>query len=465
VPSVFARYRGGVTCLLGQGGTDTANRLLITSKCDALIDQLGTAEASGDTAELRRERNAIIYDLDQLALAALGQSFREICGLGYSYDGWRAAPTDVAAKLHYAEFGNLTKDHTSGPVGFVGREKLMKRIYATVNSYDSSGYAVVTGMPGIGKSAVMAQMIRSERWTHHYIGGSYRHGRAIIESICSQLIWAYDLPYDGDLYTETDPWGALYLLLDAATRDRANWPVVVVIDGFDESDDLQSGTLSLPENLPSGAFIIVTRQPRGPTGHLLARHVRSVEIKNDEENKDDLLKWISSFIGEYQQKMHPAIAAFGRREADFAEDLVQHGDGNFMYVTAALPNIRDGSMTPADLADGKLPERLSGYYDYHWRRTERLAGRRNFNRYFVPVVSLLAGPAARYGPVTVGWLAERSRLQRHDVMKVLNEWSQFLVREGRNQELVRIYHSSFRDFLANTLASENSDGAGEAAGG
>lgn len=464
MPSVFARYRQGVTSLRALVGPDTVNALAITSKCDELIDQLDTARAD-DTDQLRRKRNGTIYDLDQLALSAFGQSFREICELGYSYERWRTARADVAPWLHYAEFGNITRDHTGSDVGFVGREKLMKRIYETVNGYDSSGYTVITGMPGIGKSAVMAQLIRSERWTHHYVGGSYRHGRAIIESVCSQLIWAYDVSYEGERYSEADPWGALNHLLDEATRVRANRPVVVVIDGLDESDDLQLGSLSLPGSLPSGAFIIVTRMSPGPTGHLFAQHVQEVEIVNDEENKDDLREFIWRFIRAYPQNMHSAIAAFGRTEDDFTEDLVQRGDGNFMYVTAALPNIRDGSITPADLAGGELPERLSGYYGYHWLRTENRAGRRNFERYYVPVVRLLTGRAARYGPVTVSWLAKNSKLPEHEVTKVLNAWSQFLVREGRNGELVRIYHSSFRDFLAQALHSEDGGSASEVTGG
>jgi hypothetical protein len=468
VPSVFARYRDGLEYLRSSAGPETADLSFIISHCDALDAQLAQARASGDSDQLRRERNKIMYDLDQLALAALGKSFRELCGLGFSYDEWRTAGADLAAKLHYAEFGNITRDHTGGLVGFVGREKLMSRIYETVNGYNPSGYTVITGEPGIGKSAVMAQLIRSERWTHHYVGGSLKHGRAIIESICSQLIWAYDLFHDGQvpLYTENDPCGVLNQLLDAATRDPANWPVVIVIDGFDESDDLQLGALALPQSLPSGAFIIITRQTPGTSGHLLARHVSPVEIKNDDLNKDDLREFIGRFIGAYGDKMHPAIRAFGTSEDDFTEDLVQRGDGNFMYVTALLPNIRDGSITPAQLDGGQLPERLSGYYDYHWERKKRLAGRSDFDRSFIPVATLLTGRAARYGPVPVSWLAERSGLRQHAVLSVLDEWSQFLVREGKKGELVRIYHSSFRDFLAGKLRSEDSAGiGGEAAGG
>jgi AAA ATPase domain len=452
VPSVFARYRHGVTSVRGLIGLGTENLPAIISKCDALDEKL---DVTGDSDQLRRDRNAIIYDLDHLTLAALGQSFREICGLGYSYDDWRTAPADLAARLHYAEFGSITEDHMGGQVGFVGREKLMERIHKTVNGYDTSGYTVITGEPGIGKSAVMAQLIRSERWTHHYVGGSFKHGRAIIESICAQLVWAYDLSYDGQLYTETDPCGALNQLLDAATRDRSNWPVVIVIDGFDESDDLQFGTLSLPQNLPSGAFIVVTRKPPGAAGHLFAEHIQPVEIRNDDENKADLRSWVGRFICTFEEA-RSAIAAFGKSEDDFTEDLVQRSAGNFMYATSILPNIRDRLMTPSDLSGGELPERLHGYYKYQWDRMQNRVGKSNFDRYFIPVASLLTGRSARYGPVTISWLAERSGLQRHEVMGVLKQWSQFLVQEGTNKELVRIYHSSFRDFLAKNLPSEDS---------
>ena len=106
---------------------------------------------------------------------------------------------------------------------------------------------------------MVAQLVRSERWVHHYISGYLRTGEQILKSLCAQLIQAYDL----SLFSHQEPGRALNELLTAATRSRRNWPVVVAIDGFDESDDLQQGLLTLPPSLPAGAFIIVTRQTQG----------------------------------------------------------------------------------------------------------------------------------------------------------------------------------------------------------
>jgi hypothetical protein len=459
VPSVFARYRAGLDRLRQSAGPGTENFADIQLLCGDLVGQLDAAEAAGDSDKRRRERNKVIYDLDQLTLNAFEQSYRELCQLGFSYDDWQAAPSSLAAALRYAEFSSITGNHTRS---FVGREKLMRRIYETVNNeFDSSGYTIITGMPGIGKSAVMARLVQGERWAHHYVGEYLRSGKLILESICAQLIRAYDLPYDKPLYTDRDPCRALNELLASAARDRASWPVVIVIDGFDESDDLTHGSLNLPQNLPPGAFIIITRQPPKHTGHFFAQSVRKVDIVNDAQNKDDLREWMGRFIRAAGQEMRDAIAAFGRSETEFTEELVERSDGNFMYVTAILPDIRDGQITPAKLEGGQLPERLAGYYGYHWDRMRKLAGD-SFDLKFVPVTSLLAGRVARSGPVTVSWLAKHSGLSRHEVTDVLDTWSRFFVRQG---ELIRFYHSSFRDFLADTVPPEDFANRADAAGG
>ncbi len=447
--SEFARYRAGIDQLGQLINPGDPGYLEFEEHCRELAGQLNAAEATSESDEVRSNRNKTIYALDQLALAAAGKSFRELCRLGFSYADWEAAEPSIASALHYAEFSSITDDHSRS---FVGRDKLMEQIYDTVNDGpERSGYTVITGEPGIGKSAVIAQLVRSERWVHHYIGGYLRTGEQILKSLCAQLIQAYDLSYNKPLFSHQEPCRALNELLAAATRSRRNWPVVVAIDGFDESDDLQRGSLTLPPSLPSGAFIVVTRQTQGVGGHVFAHRIQPVELKNDDANKLDVGGYISRFIDREGDKMRAAVAEFGLTEAEFTDQLVVSGDGNFMYVTAILPDILSRRITPASVNDSVLPEKLAGYYACHWERMQKLAGKDKFDSLFIPVVELLAGQVARRGPVTVNWLAKHSGLQRRDIALVLETWSQFFVQKDG---LVRFYHSSFRDFLAKTLGLE-----------
>jgi hypothetical protein len=129
-------------------------------------------------------------------------------------------------------------------------------------------------------------------------------------------------------------------------------------------------------------------------------------------------------------------------------DLTRKSQGNFMYLRHVLPEIERGAYRTVQSA--KLPDGLEDYYADHWRRMRAVDDTAWFD-YKLPVV--LALTQVRQ-PVPIDLLMEFSGVShRARVRDVLNDWAEFLyetVREdnGRNERLYRIYHDSFREFVA-----------------
>src|SRR5262245_46004334 len=94
---------------------------------------------------------------------------------------------------HTAALQGLIADKTEG---FVGREY----VFAAIDSFlasQPSGYFVVEGDPGVGKSAILAEYVRRHGCVAHFNVRSQGVNRAdqFLASVCAQVIARYELPY------------------------------------------------------------------------------------------------------------------------------------------------------------------------------------------------------------------------------------------------------------------------------
>ncbi|MFM6201710.1 MAG: ATP-binding protein, partial [Dolichospermum sp.] len=90
-------------------------------------------------------------------------------------------------------FKNIVDDKTRE---FVGREYIYDQIdeYLKDESFPS-GYILLKGEPGIGKTALMANLVRKRKWIHHFVTEGTDSTEIFLASICSQLIVKYELPH------------------------------------------------------------------------------------------------------------------------------------------------------------------------------------------------------------------------------------------------------------------------------
>jgi len=327
------------------------------------------------------------------------------------------------------------------------------------------GYILIQGEPGIGKTALMSQLVKTRGYVHHFNISlqNINSTRDFLGNVCAQLIVRYGLPQANlpDLALKDS--GFLVKLLTEAATKAAGKPVVVLIDALDEAEIPQHlGTrprrpnrLLLPQTLPNGVYFIVTTRSesvRDPTEYrIVADRVKPIFLdEKDPQNREDVRLYGLRFLEANRDPMTQRIAEWGVDEAGFLGVLIDKSEGNFMYLVHVLLDIRDGAINKDVLDDiDRLPRGLRAYYELHWD-TMQAANPAGFNRVYKPVVCQLA---VAQEAVPADWLMELTKLARDEVMGVLRTWSQFLnvERAPNGTVLYRLYHASFRDFMGDQV--------------
>jgi len=329
--------------------------------------------------------------------------------------------------------------------GFVGRQFVFDALDEFLRTHNS-GYFVIRGVPGIGKSALMAKLVNDRGYVHHFniATQNIRSRQSFLENACAQLIARYRLKHEELPSNATDDGGFLVKCLEEATANHGNHPVVLAIDALDESDRLglapTVNSLYLPEDLPEGAYIAVT------TRHLaeLRLHVAQRQILDLEADSEGNLRDISVYIETYVQReaMQARLTGWGVDVESFVAALRKKSQGNFMYLRHVLPAIEQGKFVKGTLDE--LPEGLMEYYQRHWRQM-REGNESEFDAVYEPVVYAFAIAPA---PVTVEKVAAWMELSQRQVKKAIERWREFLEEEVVDgQHLYRIYHLNFQEFL------------------
>ncbi|MEM8831667.1 MAG: hypothetical protein AAGE96_20255 [Cyanobacteria bacterium P01_G01_bin.19] len=147
--------------------------------------------------------------------------------------------------------------------GFVGRQFVSDSINEFIQT-NSRGYFFLRGDPGIGKSALSAQLVKQEGYIHHFNIRAEGINKAsdFLQNVCAQLIAVYDLQHAVLPPEATQDAGFLNKLLDEVSSKLVDGKCVIIVDALDEVDSLDvsfgSNTLYLPLTLPNGIYVIAT---------------------------------------------------------------------------------------------------------------------------------------------------------------------------------------------------------------
>jgi hypothetical protein len=368
------------------------------------------------------------------------------------FQSFANSPPSIGTFVRDAQFRSLVDERTKN---FVGRDFVFDSVERAVSGQDfPSGYVVIRGEPGIGKTAIAASLVIRKGYVHHFniAPENIRSPAQFLENVCAQLIIRYDLdhavlpPRVGE-----DPGFLSELLGESAARagERGELPVVVVVDALDEADDAGLGPdanrLFLPRVLPAGVFFVVTT--REETDYRLdVDHATEIWIQDsDPKNIDDVARYVRAFVDSHSKEMNHRIHSWGVGQPEFIERIVEVSEGNFMYLVHVLPEIAAGTLAPGNVGeiDG-LPRGLVGYYKRHWRDMKDADSRR-FSGLQRPVLCFLA---ISREPVSVMQLCQWTSLEPGEVQDVVKEWREFLNEDAANRPpLYRVYHRSFAEFL------------------
>ena len=359
----------------------------------------------------------------------------------------------VSSFIRSAQFRSLVDERTKG---FIGRDFVFDGINQVLAGGEfASGYLMIRGEPGIGKTAIASMLVLRGSYVHHFniAPENIRSPRQFLENVCAQLIVRYGLdhptlpPHAGE-----DSGFLSQLLTEAADQARQNGelPVVVVVDALDEAEDTglspSANRLYLPRSLPAGVFFVLTTREEADYRLDVDNSADPIWLRDDDPaNEQDVARYIETFIEARPQAMRERIQAWGVEPADFVTEVTKLSEGNFMYLVYVLPEIASGRLSRQTVGGiGGLPRGLTGYYKRHWRNMKD-ADPGRFRTLQRPVLCFLA---ISREPVTIPQLMEWTHLEPGDIADVITEWREFLNEDtDRQPPLYRIYHRSFAEFL------------------
>jgi len=336
---------------------------------------------------------------------------------------------------------------------FVGR----RFVYESIDKFclgNPSGYFFVKGDPGIGKTSLVAQYVRQTGCIHHFNNRSLGINRSemFLKNICSQLIAYCHLNYSS-LHQEAtqDSHFLISLMNQASEKLKANEKIIIVIDGLDEVDISDSSRginlLYLPMALPKGFYVIATSRNTDLGLRIESEQHTMLINQAGEENLKDIREFIVEKL--HQQEMQDFISSQALSEDQFVSFMVQKSQGNFMYLKYVLTGIERGTYVDVNLET--LPEGLIGYYEDHWRRM-RTQSENEWFEYKLPIVIALSLVKE---PISLDLISDFSSVKDlRRIRSVLHEWQQFLYiqtieTDTGKQKRWRVYHDSFREFIAN----------------
>ena len=372
---------------------------------------------------------------------AAGQSNITGVELNIQYPYFKARPASLSRS-----FDSFIAEQTKG---FVGRKFVFDELEAFLSDEDfESGYFIIKGEPGIGKSALMAYLVKINGYIHHFNIGLQNINKAnqFLESVCAQLISRFGLehftwPPDADKDS-----AFLNLLLDEAGKKlKDNDKLVIVVDALDEVDrsglSPRANILYLPPALPPNVYIVVTTREKDDI-RLQVTNSRVFKLLADSSfNIRDARDYTRQKMSNKQ--MAQRIESWGITDEQFIETMLQKSEGNFMYLRHVLPAIKRGQFVEGTL--DQLPDGLLGYYRAHWRQM-RNQDPTIFDELYQPIVCVLATVKEA---VSIDQTSAFTGIPSNKIHDVIKEWREFLYEEfdDQRQRLYRVYHKSFQDFL------------------
>jgi hypothetical protein len=345
----------------------------------------------------------------------------------------------LADKLY--SFASLIEDKTQN---FVGRQFIFNALDSFLQKQDR-GYFIVRGEPGIGKTALLAQLVKMRGYIHHFNESGAGIGRTdqFVQNVAVQLIARYRLnPVFSPFDAGRNGGYLLGLIEEAGQQLSGNQRLVIVVDALDEAErPYRTGVnvLSLPRRLPRGVYFVVTHRPI--ENFPLTLETERLPFFLEADSEGNMLD-VRLYLEQQAARLKARLQAEQISRDQFVELLLKKSEGNFMYLRHVLPEIEAGRDTRLKLK--ALPQGLTEYYERHWQqmKTDDTDVWYEFRQ---PIICFLA---AALEPITVQELAAFARLPVSRVRAALHDWRQFLsVESAEGVKKYRIYHASFQDFL------------------
>ena len=381
-------------------------------------------------------------------------------------------PTMNNSIVNHQEFTAIIHQKSAN---FLGRNFVFTAINNFLNRYNR-GYFTIIGLPGSGKSAIIAQYINQNnppenRQVIYYnaeLEGK-NHAEEFLKYICSQIIATFDqisLPNLPDNATEGS-WFLSLLLQQISDNLQPNQKLIIAIDSLNciNSHLQPPGTniFYLPRYIPQGVYFLLTRRPflSDNSGLLIEAPVQSLHLADyPQENKQDIQNYIQSYINLSPEcrdvpwkvstpnnvsTLKSWLNIHQINEGEFITNLTNRSENNFMYVSQILTAITNNFYPqPSQLATS-FPPPLETYYQQH---LEKMLGSQ-YEDFPLAVLKVLSQTTQ---PISVTDIANLLNTDEYDVEEVLEDWLEFLqVETISDSTTYKFYHDNFRQWLIKSL--------------
>jgi len=423
-------------------------------------------------------------------------------------------PTMNNSIVNHQEFAAIIDQKSAN---FIGRDFVFTAIHNFLNRYNR-GYFTIIGLPGSGKSAIIAQYIKensSENRQVIYYNAELEgknQAEEFLKYICFQIIATFDqisLPNLPDNATEGS-WFLSLLLQQISDHLQSNQPNQKLIIAIDSLNCINShlqppGTniFYLPRYIPQGVYFLLTRRRflSDNSGLLIEAPVQSLHLEDyPQENKQDIQNYIRrnltpltplpyegrgeqdasnspSPITEIEEKNlsnSPLLVGEGLgersikswlntqqiNEAEFMTNLTNRSENNFMYVSqilAAINNINNNINNGFYDQYSQLETSLPPELETYYQQHLQQMLDLTDQDFAVAVLKILAQQTQ---PISVTDIANLLETDEFDVEEILESWFEFLQVETisgtiSNVTVYRFYHDHFRQWLISSFCNHS----------
>ncbi len=338
---------------------------------------------------------------------------------------------------------------------FVGRDFVFTAINNFLHRYPK-GYFTIVGVPGSGKSAILAQCVRQNPHTIYYnaqIAGKNRV-EAFFPEVCTQLNLLLEnlssIPPQPSPQTMTEigfinahegSW-LFSTLLQQVSENLPDQKIIIVIDGLDgidiNSQAVGTNLFYLPRYLPDQIYFIFARRPykKSHSGLLIEAPSQVLDLADyPVENRQDIKAYIRKKRTTETQSSQRNII-----------ELINKNEDNFMYVQEVLKAMADGFYSVNNFE--QIPPDLETYYQQHWQKMQG----EGLSDVAVNILRVLT--AEETPAMSTVAISQIIKADVFDVAEIMETWLEFLqeTREGKETKY-QLYHHSFRLYLLGTIPS------------
>lgn len=269
--------------------------------------------------------------------------------------------------LHVLDFRQEWNRHGT----FCARTSVFQRLSQLLSepAFDR-GYIVITGSPGIGKSALLTHWLRTvtleDTWiSHHFVRKGvigWQRPHEILRNLLAQI--------DPSRSSEQDTSGLLQHLTESLEGKVPN-KLCLVVDGLDEiTNDMAENPLSLilPEVLPPGVYAICASRPISQLSWFDARD-NVCRIDLDAADWEPDRNAACRQYWEYRRSLAHSGTLFALSDA-FIESAVDVAKGSMLYTI----KLAEAILEKQELVDlSALPVGLQGFLQEEWAKIEHLS--------------------------------------------------------------------------------------------